>query len=87
VDRTTATARRAGVRIEQAGRTAGYAYISAEGHVGPLAIAPDTDAKAVATTALRCALESRPQRSFRDGRMSSCERYWRSGSASKSPMS
>ena len=60
VDRTTATARRAGVRIEQAGRTAGYAYISAEGHVGPLAIAPDTDAKAVATTALRCALGSRP---------------------------
>ena len=49
-----------GVRIEQAGRTAGYAYISAEGHVGPLAIAPDDDAKAVVTTALRCALESRP---------------------------
>jgi hypothetical protein len=53
------TARR-GVRIEQACRTAGYAYISAEGYVGPLAIAPDTDAKAVATTALRCALEGRP---------------------------
>jgi GNAT superfamily N-acetyltransferase len=50
------------VRIEQTGRTAGYAYISAEGHIGPLAIAPDTDAKAVATTALRCALESRPSR-------------------------
>jgi GNAT superfamily N-acetyltransferase len=49
-----------GVRIEQAGRTAGYAYISAEGHIGPLAIAPDDDAKAVVTTALRCALESRP---------------------------
>jgi GNAT superfamily N-acetyltransferase len=29
-----------GVRIERAGRLAGYAYISAEGHVGPLAIAP-----------------------------------------------
>ena len=49
-----------GVRIEQTGRAAGYTYISAEGHVGPLAIAPDTDAKAVATTALRCALGSRP---------------------------
>jgi len=49
-----------GVRIEQAGRTAGYAYISALGHVGPLAIAPDADAKAVVTTALCCALESRP---------------------------
>src|ERR1700682_4580149 len=34
-----------------------YAYISARGHVGPLAIAPDADAKAVVTTALRCALE------------------------------
>jgi GNAT superfamily N-acetyltransferase len=49
-----------GVRISRAGRTAGYTYISAEGHVGPLAIAPDTDAKAVVTTALRCALESKP---------------------------
>ena len=45
------------VRIEHAGRAAGYAYISAEGHVGPLAIAPDADAEAVVTTALRCALE------------------------------
>src|SRR5206468_10506069 len=45
------------VRIEHAGRAAGYAYISAEGHVGPLAIAPDADAKAVVTAALRCALE------------------------------
>jgi hypothetical protein len=42
--------------------TAGYAYISAEGHVGPLAIAPDADAKAVVITALRCALEARPSR-------------------------
>src|ERR1700738_1813672 len=45
------------VRIEHVGRAAGYAYISAQGHVGPLAIAPDADAKAVVTTALRCALE------------------------------
>ena len=45
------------VRIEHASRAAGYAYISAQGHVGPLAIAPDADAKAVVTTALRCALE------------------------------
>jgi len=48
------------VRIERAGGTVGYAYISAQGHVGPLAIAPGADAKAVVTTALRCALESRP---------------------------
>jgi GNAT superfamily N-acetyltransferase len=45
------------VRIEHASRIAGYAYISARGHVGPLAIAPDADAKAVVTTALRCTLE------------------------------
>jgi len=50
------------IRIERAGRAAGYAYISAQGHVGPLAIAPDADAKAVVTTALRCALESGPSR-------------------------
>ena len=45
------------IRIEHAGRAAGYAYISAQGHVGPLAIAPNADAKAVVTTALRCAVE------------------------------
>jgi GNAT superfamily N-acetyltransferase len=45
------------VRIEHAGRAAGYAYVSAQGHVGPLAIAPDADARPVVTTALRCALE------------------------------
>ena len=45
------------VRIEHAGSAAGYAYISAQGHVGPVAIAGDADAKAVVTTALRCALE------------------------------
>jgi hypothetical protein len=50
------------VRIERACGTAGYAYFSAEGHVGPLAIAPDADAKAVVITALRCALEGRPSR-------------------------
>jgi GNAT superfamily N-acetyltransferase len=48
------------VRIERTGRAAGYAYVSAEGQIGPLAIAPDADAKAVVTTALCCALESRP---------------------------
>jgi hypothetical protein len=50
------------IRIERAGRAAGYASISAQGHVGPLAIAPDADPKAVVTTALRCALESGPSR-------------------------
>jgi len=51
-----------GVRIERAGRLAGYAYISAQGHIGPLAIAPEADAEAVVTTALRGALESKPSR-------------------------
>jgi GNAT superfamily N-acetyltransferase len=48
------------IRIERAGSAAGYAYISAEGRVGPLAIAPDADAKAVLTAALSRALEMRP---------------------------
>ena len=47
-------------RIERAGGTAGYAYFSPEGHVGPLAITRDADAKAVVATVLRCALESGP---------------------------
>jgi GNAT superfamily N-acetyltransferase len=50
------------IRIERAGGTAGYAYISDYGHVGPLAIAPNADAKRVVATALRCALESAPSR-------------------------
>jgi GNAT superfamily N-acetyltransferase len=50
------------VRIERACGIAGYAYFSAEGHVGPLAITPGADAKAVVATALRCALESGPSR-------------------------
>jgi len=49
------------VRIERAGSALGYAYTSAEAHVGPRAIAPDADAKAVVTTARRCALESEPR--------------------------
>ena len=50
------------IRIERAGRPAGYAYISAQGHVGPLAIAGDADAQAVVATALRCALAGGPER-------------------------
>lgn len=49
------------VRIGQAGRPAGYAYISAEGHVGPLAVAPDADPKGVVAAAVRCALEGQPK--------------------------
>jgi GNAT superfamily N-acetyltransferase len=50
------------VRIERAGRPAGYAYISAQGHVGPLAIADDADARAVVATALRGALAGGTER-------------------------
>ena len=49
------------VRIEQAGRPVGYAYISAEGHVGPLAVARGADARCAVLAAIRCALEGRPQ--------------------------
>lgn len=49
------------MRIENAGRLAGYAYISAEGHIGPLAIALGADPKAVVRAAIRCALEGQPK--------------------------
>jgi GNAT superfamily N-acetyltransferase len=50
------------VRVERAGHPAGYAYISAEGHIGPLAVAPGADPKEVVAAAIRCALEGRPKR-------------------------
>ena len=49
-----------GLRIEQAGRPVGYAYVSAVGHIGPLAVAPGADAQAVLLAAVRSALEGRP---------------------------
>ena len=49
------------VRVEQAGRPAGYAYISADGHIGPLAVAPSADPREVVAAAIRCALEERPK--------------------------
>jgi len=50
------------VRVEQAGQPVGYAYVSTEGHVGPLAITPGADAKAVVLAAIGCALEGQPRR-------------------------
>ncbi len=44
------------VRIERAGHPAGYAYISPEGHIGPLAVAPSANPAAVVDAAVRCAL-------------------------------
>jgi GNAT superfamily N-acetyltransferase len=48
------------VRIGRAGRQAGCAYVSGEGHIGPLAICPDADAKQVVQTAIQYALQGRP---------------------------
>ena len=48
------------LRIERGGNPVGYAYISADGHIGPLAAAPDADPAQVAATAIRCALEGQP---------------------------
>jgi len=45
------------VRIERAGRPAGYAYVSAEGHIGPLAVVPGADPEAVVDAAVRCAVQ------------------------------
>ena len=49
-----------GIRVERAGGPASYAYISAEGHIGPLAVAPDADTRAIVATALRSSLEGGP---------------------------
>jgi len=50
------------VRIERAGRPAGYAYISAEGHIGPLAVVPGADPGAVLEAAVLCALRQQQAR-------------------------
>lgn len=50
-----------GLRIEQAGRPAGYAYVSAAGHIGPLAVSLGADPKEVVGAAIRHALEGRPK--------------------------
>jgi GNAT superfamily N-acetyltransferase len=47
-------------RIDRAGRQAGYAYVSGEGHIGPIAISQDADAKQVVQTAIYYALQGRP---------------------------
>jgi len=43
--------------VEQDGRPAGYAYVSAEGHIGPLLAAPGTDEARVVLAAVRAAAE------------------------------
>jgi hypothetical protein len=50
-----------GLRIECAGRPVGYAYVSAEGHIGPLAVAPGADPGEVVSAVVRVVLEGRPK--------------------------
>ena len=49
------------LRIDARGRPAGYAYISAEGHVGPLLAAPEADEVTVVLAAVRAALIGEPK--------------------------
>jgi hypothetical protein len=48
------------VQIERAGRPVGYAYVAPTGHIGPLAIEPDTDERQVILATIRSALEGNP---------------------------
>lgn len=45
-----------GTFIHQQGKLAGYVYVSATGHIGPLAVAPDGDAGAAFRTAVALAM-------------------------------
>lgn len=49
------------VRVERSGGVAGYAYISSDGHIGPLAVAPEADGEHVVAAAIHRALVERPQ--------------------------
>jgi hypothetical protein len=49
------------LRADRAGRPAGYIYISAEGHIGPLLAAPGADEAAVALVGVCAALEGQPK--------------------------
>lgn len=49
------------LRIDARGRPAGYAYVSAEGHVGPMLAAPGADEAAVVLAAIREGLAGAPK--------------------------
>jgi len=49
------------LRIDARGRPAGYAYISAEGHIGPLLAAPEADEVTVVLAAIRAGLIGEPK--------------------------
>ena len=47
--------------IRQAGRPVGYAYVSAAGHIGPLAVSPDADPAEALRAVVRHTLELQPK--------------------------
>jgi GNAT superfamily N-acetyltransferase len=49
------------LRIDAGGRPAGYAYVSAEGHIGPLLAAPEADEATVVLSAIRAGLVEAPK--------------------------
>jgi GNAT superfamily N-acetyltransferase len=49
------------LRVEQAGKPVGYAYISGTGHIGPLAVSPSADAGEALKAVVRGALEMQPK--------------------------
>ena len=49
------------LRIDARGRPTGYAYVSAEGHIGPLLAAPEADEVTVVLAAIRAGLIGEPK--------------------------
>jgi len=49
------------LRIDAGGRPAGYAYVSAEGHIGPMLAAPGTDEAAIVLATIREGLVGAPK--------------------------
>jgi GNAT superfamily N-acetyltransferase len=49
------------VLIEKSGRPVGYAYLTDQGHIGPVASAPGADPAEVVRAAIHCSLESHPE--------------------------
>ena len=49
------------LRIDAGGRPAGYGYVSAEGHIGPILAAPGTDEAAVVLATIRQGLVGAPK--------------------------
>jgi GNAT superfamily N-acetyltransferase len=49
------------LHIQQAGRPVGYAYVSAAGHIGPLAVSPDIDPAEALRSVVRGTLELQPK--------------------------